>query len=69
MEIEYKYIYKNIGEDILNENIVYNRIVFQYKELRIPIPQVKNTRFRFVIDQRYQEKTDVLKVKVEQLNK
>ena len=68
MEIKQNYIYKNTKEDTLKDYIINNRKIFQFKELRLPIPQFKNTRLRFIIDQTYQEKTDILKVEVEQLD-
>ena len=66
--MEQNFIYKNVEEDILND-CINDKKIFQYKELRLPTPQEKNMRFRFIIDQSYQEKTDILKVKVEQLDK
>ena len=64
--MEQNFIYKNVEEDILND-CINDKKIFQYKELRLPTSQVKNMRFRFIID--YQEKTYLLKVKVEQLDK
>ena len=69
MEIEQNFISKNVEENILNKCLINDKKIFQYKELRLPTPQEKNMRFRFIIDQSYQEKTDLLKVKVEQLDK
>ena len=64
--MEQNFIYKNVEEDILND-CINDKKIFQYKELRLPTSQVKNMRFRFIID--YQEKTYLLKVKVKQLDK
>jgi len=67
MEIEQNFISKNVEENILNNCLINDKKIFQYKELRLPTSQVKNMRFRFIID--YQEKTYLLKVKVKQLDK
>ena len=51
MEIEQNFISKNVEENILNNCLINDKKIFQYKELRLPTPQEKNMRFRFIIDQ------------------
>jgi hypothetical protein len=64
MEEKYSFRKLNFEQKIFN---VDEKNISQFKETRLSSPQAKNIRYKFIIDQSEEEKSEYVKMEEEQL--